>query len=100
MAKDTDQQLVDRVLGGDKHAFDLLVLRYQHRVAALIGRFVNEFFREPDAQLAEFARETGLSMGQWLSLPMIAVGLGVMIYALSKPPVSGAKKPVPKPHAA
>ena len=37
MAEDTDQQLVDRVLSGNKNAFDMLVLRYQHRVAALIG---------------------------------------------------------------
>ena len=42
MADDTDQQLVDRVLGGDKNAFNLLVLRYQHRVAALVGRFVHD----------------------------------------------------------
>lgn len=42
MSKDTDQQLVDRVLGGDKQAFNLLVLRYQHRVAALIARFVSD----------------------------------------------------------
>lgn len=42
MAEDTDQQLVDRVLNGNKNAFNLLVLRYQHRVAALIGRFVHD----------------------------------------------------------
>ena len=42
MADDTDQQLVDRVLAGDKNAFNLLVLRYQHRVAALVGRFVHD----------------------------------------------------------
>ena len=42
MAEDTDQQLVDRVLSGNKNAFDLLVLRYQHRVAALIGRFIHD----------------------------------------------------------
>lgn len=42
MSKDTDQQLVDRVLNGDKQAFNLLVLRYQRRVAALIARFVND----------------------------------------------------------
>jgi RNA polymerase sigma-70 factor (ECF subfamily) len=42
MAEDTDQQLVDRVLGGNKNAFNLLVLRYQHRVAALIGRFIHD----------------------------------------------------------
>lgn len=55
------------------------------------GRFVNEFFREPDAHLAYRVAETGLSQGQWLSLPMIAVGVGVMIYALVKPPVGGTK---------
>jgi len=49
------------------------------------GRFVNEFFREPDAHLAYRVAETGLSQGQWLSLPMIAVGVAVMIYALIKP---------------
>lgn len=42
MADATDQQLVDRVLAGDKNAFNFLVLRYQHRVAALIGRFVQD----------------------------------------------------------
>ncbi|PZT88173.1 MAG: prolipoprotein diacylglyceryl transferase [Citromicrobium sp.] len=61
-----------------------------------LGRFINEFFREPDAQLAEFARETGLSMGQWLSLPMVAVGIGVLAYALMRPPVGGAKPVAPQ----
>jgi len=42
MAGDTDQQLVDRVLGGNKNAFNMLVLRYQHRVAALISRFIHD----------------------------------------------------------
>lgn len=42
MAEDTDQQLVERVLKGDKSAFNLLVLRYQHRVATLVGRFVHD----------------------------------------------------------
>ena len=39
---DTDQQLVERVFNGDKSAFDLLVLRYQHRILALIGRFIKD----------------------------------------------------------
>jgi len=30
------------VFKGDKHAFDLLVLRYQHRILGLIGRFIND----------------------------------------------------------
>lgn len=46
------------------------------------ARFINEFFRQPDAHLTEFAASTGLSMGQWLSLPMILVGLGVVAYAI------------------
>jgi|TARA_B110000879_G_scaffold20707_1_gene25963 RNA polymerase sigma-70 factor (ECF subfamily) len=42
MTEDTDQQLVDRVLAGNKNAFNFLVVRYQHRVLALIRRFVND----------------------------------------------------------
>lgn len=39
-ARETDQQLVERVQQGDKHAFDLLVLKYQQRILNLVGRFV------------------------------------------------------------
>ncbi len=42
MSEDTDQQLVERVLSGNKNAFNLLVLRYQHRVSALVTRFVRD----------------------------------------------------------
>lgn len=52
-----------------------------------IARFVNEFFREPDAQLSEFAYQTGLSMGQWLTIPLIVIGLIVTLYALTRKPV-------------
>lgn len=59
-----------------------------------ISRFVNEFFREPDAQLADFAARTGLSMGQWLTIPLILIGLTVVLYALRKKPLaSGTKQP-------
>ena len=37
-------------------------------------RFLVEFIREPDQQLIEFAQQTHLHMGQWLSLPMIVGG--------------------------
>jgi phosphatidylglycerol:prolipoprotein diacylglycerol transferase len=40
-----------------------------------LARFFVEFFREPDQQLVEFAARTGLHMGQWLCVPMIAGGL-------------------------
>ena len=61
-----------------------------------LGRFLMEFFREPDAHLAYVVVETGLSRGQWLSLPMIAVGIIVMAYALMKPPVGGGAKGKPQ----
>lgn len=37
-----DRALVERVQGGDKAAFDLLVLKYQHRVVNLISRYVHD----------------------------------------------------------
>jgi RNA polymerase sigma-70 factor (ECF subfamily) len=36
----TDQQLVARVQKGDKKAFDLLVLKYQHKIMSLISRYL------------------------------------------------------------
>jgi phosphatidylglycerol:prolipoprotein diacylglycerol transferase len=58
-----------------------------------LARFINEFFREPDAQLADFAARTGLSMGQWLTIPLIIAGLIVVAYALKRPMLgSGAAK--------
>jgi phosphatidylglycerol:prolipoprotein diacylglycerol transferase len=43
-----------------------------------IFRFLVEFVREPDPQLTGFAHETGLHMGQWLSLPLIIGGIWLM----------------------
>ncbi len=61
-----------------------------------LGRFVSEFFREPDAQLADFARDTGLSMGQWLTIPLIVLGIVIMARALiRKPLASGTVKVSP-----
>ena len=38
--KNADQALVERVQNGDRRAFDLLVQKYQNRIAKLIARFV------------------------------------------------------------
>jgi len=38
---DNDQLLVDRARLGDRHAFDLLVLKYQSRLLSLVGRLVS-----------------------------------------------------------
>lgn len=59
-----------------------------------LSRFCVEYFREPDSQLAQFALRTGLSMGQWLTVPMILVGLFFAGRALIRPPL-GAAKPAP-----
>jgi phosphatidylglycerol:prolipoprotein diacylglycerol transferase len=40
-----------------------------------VARFIGEFAREPDAVLGYLA--FGMTMGQWLSLPMIAAGLAL-----------------------
>lgn len=51
--------------------------------AFLIGygvlRFVAEYFREPDGFLGLLA--LGMSMGQWLSLPMVVGGLALWVWA-------------------
>jgi RNA polymerase sigma-70 factor (ECF subfamily) len=41
-AAETDQQLVARVQKGDSRAFDMLVLKYQHRIFGLISRYVHD----------------------------------------------------------
>ncbi|MHB1291006.1 MAG: prolipoprotein diacylglyceryl transferase [Sulfuricella sp.] len=45
-------------------------------------RFMVEFTREPDSFLGLLA--LGLSMGQWLSLPMIVAGIAMMAWAYRK----------------
>ncbi len=56
------------------------------------GRFIVEYFREPDAHLAEFAASSGLSMGQWLTIPLILLGLGLTIWALRRPALASGGK--------
>jgi phosphatidylglycerol:prolipoprotein diacylglycerol transferase len=47
-----------------------------------LARFVVEFTREPDSFLGLLAG--GLSMGQWLSLPMILTGAAMMLWAYAR----------------
>lgn len=41
-AAETDQQLIARVQKGDTRAFDMLVLKYQHKIFGLISRYVHD----------------------------------------------------------
>jgi len=74
--------------------------RARYRPGLLVGlftagigmcRFIVEFYREPDAQLEQFAQSTGLSMGQWLSIPLILIGLAFVVRALLRPPLASGK---------
>ena len=65
-------------------------------MAALIygvARFTIEFFRQPDSQLQWLADSTGFSMGQFLTMPMILLGLFLIFTAKKRrqrvEPVSG-----------
>jgi len=40
--EDNDKTLVERVQSGDKRAFELLVLKYQHRIYSLVSRMVRD----------------------------------------------------------
>lgn len=40
--RSSDQKLVERVQKGDKGAFDLLVLKYQHKIVNLVMRYVRD----------------------------------------------------------
>ena len=76
--------------------------RARYRPGFLVGvftvliasaRFIVEFFREPDAHLAQRVVETGLSQGQWLSIPLILAGLGLVVWALTRPELGTVRKP-------
>jgi RNA polymerase sigma-70 factor (ECF subfamily) len=53
---DADEILVERVFKGEKHAFDLLVLRYQQRLLGLIGRFIRDPHEAEDVAQETFIK--------------------------------------------
>lgn len=50
-----------------------------------LSRIVVEFVRLPDAQLGYLLGTGWLTMGQVLSLPVLAAGLALVVYAMSRP---------------
>jgi RNA polymerase sigma-70 factor (ECF subfamily) len=56
LAQEEDQQLVERVQRGDKRAFDLLVLKYQHKILGLIVRFVRDPHEAQDVAQEAFIK--------------------------------------------
>ncbi|RLQ21493.1 RNA polymerase sigma factor RpoE [Seongchinamella sediminis] len=55
-AAESDQQLVARVQKGDSRAFDLLVLKYQHKIFSLIGRYVHDADEVQDVAQEAFVK--------------------------------------------
>ncbi len=55
-AQPTDQQLVERVQKGDKRAFDLLVLKYQHKMISIVGRYVRDSHEVQDVVQEAFIK--------------------------------------------
>jgi len=51
--REIDQQLVERVQRGDKHSFDLLVIKYQRRLARLLSQFIRD-----QTEVEDIAQET------------------------------------------
>ena len=63
-APETDQQLVERVRKGDKRAFDLLVIKYQHKILGLVGSYVHDFQEVQDVTQEAFIKAYR-AMGQF-----------------------------------
>ena len=73
-------------------------LRGQVAAGFLIGyglfRFIAEYWREPDSQLGFLS--LGLSMGQWLSVPMILAGVALWLWA-GRRGISDVQEPADDP---
>lgn len=51
-----DEELVARVQRGDKSAYDILVLRYQHRIVQLVNRYVKDHSEAQDVAQEAFIK--------------------------------------------
>lgn len=56
LAQEQDQQLVERIQQGDKKAFDMLVLKYQHKIYSLVLRFVHDMHEAQDVTQEAFIK--------------------------------------------
>ena len=54
--REVDRQLVERAQRGDKHAFELLVAKYQRRLGRLISRFVRNAAEAEDVTQDAFIK--------------------------------------------
>ena len=55
-SQESDKQLVARVKKGDNRAFDLLVLKYQHKIFGLISRYIRDHDEVKDVAQEAFIK--------------------------------------------
>lgn len=55
-SEDLDEDLVRKVQQGDKSAFDLLVIKYQHRIVHLVNRYVKDPIEAQDVAQDTFIK--------------------------------------------
>ncbi|MCK9237419.1 MAG: RNA polymerase sigma factor RpoE [Thiopseudomonas sp.] len=97
MTTDDDRQLVARVQKGDKRAFDLLVLKYQSRILALVVRFVQDSHEAQDVTQEAFIkayRALGNFRGEsafytWLYRIAINTAKNYLVSRNRRPPANG-----------
>ncbi len=56
MSQEADLQMVKKVQKGDRRAFDMLVMKYQQRIAALISRYVKDSHEVQDVAQEAFIK--------------------------------------------
>ena len=54
--REIDQQLVERAQAGDKHAFELLVAKYQRKLGRLLSRFIRDHAEVEDVAQEAFIK--------------------------------------------
>ncbi|WP_153132850.1 RNA polymerase sigma factor RpoE [Dechloromonas hortensis] len=54
--REIDQALVERAQGGDQHAFDLLVSKYQRKLGRLLSRFIRDSAEVEDVSQEAFIK--------------------------------------------
>lgn len=94
-----DRALVKRAQRGDRHAFDLLVRKYQHRLAGLVSRFVfdpaevedvtQEAFIKAYRSIAEFRGDSAFYT--WLYRIGVNTAKNHLASQRRRPPASGVK---------
>ena len=97
--QDNDNALVMRVRNGEKQAFNLLVLKYQHRIRSLVSRLVRDTTEQEDIVQEAFIkayRAIGRFRGDsafytWLYRIAVNTAKNHLVSASRRPPAQGVE---------